>query len=30
MEWIKLYGALLGEEEAARIFDEEVAAGSRC
>lgn len=27
MEWIKLYGALLGkEEEAARIFDEEVAA----
>ena len=26
-EWIKLYGALLGkEEEAARIFDEEVAA----
>ena len=27
MEWIKLYGVLLGkEEEAARIFDEEVAA----
>lgn len=27
MEWIKLYGALLGkEEEAARIFDEEAAA----
>lgn len=27
MEWIKLYGALLGkEEETARIFDEEVAA----
>ena len=27
MEWIKLYGALLGkEEEAARIFDEELAA----
>ena len=27
MEWIKLYGALLGkEEEAARIFNEEVAA----